>query len=129
MIKELTKKWMDRVKYDYETAEAMLASGRYIYAIFMCQQSIEKCLKAFITEQDIEILPIHNLRRLCEVANIINELNDDKLKRLDYLSQYYINARYKEDIEILSKRTTKVISENYLKFTRDFIEWIKIKLK
>lgn len=34
--------WLDIAKYDLETAEAMFDSGRYLYVVFMCQQSIEK---------------------------------------------------------------------------------------
>ena len=27
--------WLDAAKYDLETAEAMLVSGRYVYVVFM----------------------------------------------------------------------------------------------
>ena len=38
--------WTDLSDYDFDTAEAMLVSGRYLYVGFMCHQSIEKILKA-----------------------------------------------------------------------------------
>lgn len=96
--KEIYKKWFERVKYDIDTAEAMYSTGRYIYAIFMCQQSIEKSLKALLVFKGIEIIPVHNLRRLAEASGVINELDKSDLKKIDFLSQYYLNARYKEDI-------------------------------
>lgn len=34
--------WEDIAQYDLETAKAMLSSGRFLYVVFMCQQSIEK---------------------------------------------------------------------------------------
>lgn len=37
--------WEEIATYDLETAEAMLASGRYLYVVFMCQQAIEKLMK------------------------------------------------------------------------------------
>jgi hypothetical protein len=37
--------WEDIASYDLETAESMLKSGRYLYVVFMCQQSIEKLAK------------------------------------------------------------------------------------
>jgi len=42
------QKWLDRVAYDMDTAKAMLQTGRLVYAIFMCQQSLEKCFKALL---------------------------------------------------------------------------------
>src|SRR4030042_6418739 len=90
-------KWLDRVAFDLDTAKAMLQTGRLIYAIFMCQQSLEKCFKALLSYQGKEIIPIHNLRRLAELSVDIYELNPDALIKLDFLSSYYINARYKED--------------------------------
>jgi HEPN domain-containing protein len=37
--------WEDIAKYDLESAKAMYKSGRYLYVVFMCQQSIEKLIK------------------------------------------------------------------------------------
>ncbi|MEW6096726.1 MAG: HEPN domain-containing protein [bacterium] len=68
----------------------------------MCQQALEKSFKALITFKDMEILPIHNLRRLAEMSGLIDEINQADLRKIDFLSQYYLNARYKEDIEELS---------------------------
>ncbi len=64
---EIIQKWLDRVEYDMDTARAMLQTKRYIYVIFMCQQAVEKCLKAFLIHRGLEIVPVHNLRRLCEL--------------------------------------------------------------
>lgn len=33
------EQWLQRADYDVETAEAMYASARYIYVVFMCQQA------------------------------------------------------------------------------------------
>ncbi|MCP5102775.1 MAG: HEPN domain-containing protein, partial [bacterium] len=38
--------WVDNSNYDFKTAQAMQKSGRYVYTVFMCQQAIEKYLKA-----------------------------------------------------------------------------------
>jgi HEPN domain-containing protein len=73
---KIIQMWLDRVVYDMDTAKAMLQTERWIYSIFMCQQSLEKCLKALIAYQDKEIVPIHNLRRLAEIASIIHEFDE-----------------------------------------------------
>lgn len=129
MSNNKVNKWLERVDYDLKTAEAMLDTGRYIYAVFMCQQAIEKVLKAIMTKLGKEILPIHNLRRLAENAGLINELNEDQLVKLDFLSQYYINARYKEDIAELSRGITKEFSTDLIIFTKDTVKWVIQKMK
>jgi len=55
MILDKTKKWLERVDYDLQTAEAMMNTGRYIYAVFMCQQAVEKGMKAFINNTGNEV--------------------------------------------------------------------------
>ena len=42
------KSWVDASQYDLETARALLESRRYLYVLFMCQQSLEKLLKAHL---------------------------------------------------------------------------------
>ena len=129
MINDKTKKWLERVDYDLKTAESMLNTGRYIYAVFMCQQAIEKVMKAFINKLGKDILPIHNLRRLAESAGLINELNEEQLVKLDFLSQYYINARYKEDIEELSRGINNEFSTDIINFTKEVVKWVIQKMK
>jgi len=120
------KKWLER---DLQTADAMLNTARYIYAVFMCQQAIEKAMKAFIVNAGKEVLPIHNLRRLAENSGLISQLNEEQLIKLDFLSQYYINARYKEDIAELSRGITKEFAADIIIFTKELITWITRKIK
>ena len=127
--RKLFEKWLDRVAYDMDTAKAMVQTGRLIYAIFMCQQSLEKCLKALLAYQEREVIPIHNLRRLAELANVIEELDDAKLMRLDFLSNYYINARYKEDLQQLEKGISEAVAQDFIQFAAGLITWLCQKMK
>jgi len=126
---KISKMWLDRVIYDLDTAKAMLQTGRLIYAIFMCQQALEKCFKALLAHEDKEIVPIHNLRRLAEFASIIQEFDEPTLLKLDFLSSYYINARYKEDLQELSKGITDTVAQDFITFTEGIIEWLCQKMK
>jgi len=63
-----------------------------------------------------------------EETDVIGEIDAEDLKKLDFLSQYYLNARYKEDIEELSMQITADLSKEYLKFTREKIEWLCLKM-
>ena len=122
-------KWLDRVTYDLDTAKAMLQTGRLIYVLFMCQQSLERCFKALLSYQEKEIIPIHNLRRLAELSVGIHELNPDALIKLDFLSSYYINARYKEDPQQLSRGITETTAQDFIQFTEDLVKWLCQKMK
>ena len=124
MIFESVRKWLQRVDYDMETAEAMLQAGRYIYAVFMCQQAIEKCFKALIAYMGGDVLPIHNLRRLAEFAGVKDQIDKAQMMKLDFLSQYYITARYKEDIAELSRGITEEFSGNMIHFSKEMIRWL-----
>ena len=127
--RRLFEKWLDRVAYDMDTAKAMVQTGRLIYAVFMCQQSVEKCFKALLAYQEREIIPIHNLRRLAELANVIRELDDATLMKLDFLSNYYINARYKEDLQQLSKGISEAVAQDFIQFAEGLIIWLYQKMK
>jgi HEPN domain-containing protein len=49
-LEDKVKYWLELSDYDFETAEAMLSSGRYLYVGFMCHQTIEKILKAYFNK-------------------------------------------------------------------------------
>jgi HEPN domain-containing protein len=130
MTQEKTSKmWLDRVAYDIDTAKAMLQTGRLIYAIFMCQQSLEKCFKALLAYKEREIIPIHNLRRLAELAEVIHEMDEPTLEKLDFFSSYYINARYKEDLQQLSRGITESVARDFVQFSEGVIAWLCQKIK
>ena len=103
----------------------------YLYATtgFMCQQSLEKCFKALLAYKDKEIVPIHNLRRLAELTEVIHEMDEPKLVKLDFLSSYYINARYKEDLQQLSRGITESVAQDFVQFSEGVITWLCQKIK
>ncbi len=49
-MRQDTQNWIALSDYDLETARHMLATGRYLYVIFMCHLALEKMLKAHVTE-------------------------------------------------------------------------------
>jgi HEPN domain-containing protein len=70
--------WTDIADYDMETARAMLAAGRWLYAVFMCQQAMEKTFKAafLLLGQGKEPPRSHNLTSLLEQLGL-DTLPDD----------------------------------------------------
>jgi HEPN domain-containing protein len=121
--------WVERAQYDMETAKAMLECHRYLYVAYMCQQAIEKIIKAIIAQQGKENLPIHNLVRLSEIAQIRDELADDRLNFLAGLTPYHIEARYGDYKESLSEIINGDTAKELYNKTRVFFQWLYLKIK
>lgn len=121
--------WVDLSDYDYETAEAMLLSGRFLYVGFMCHQTIEKILKACFNSNSQESAPYtHSLSFLAKKTNVYNDFSDEFKDFLDVLGPLNIEARYQSHKEKLMKSLTKSKCEELLKNTKELQLWIKARL-
>ena len=107
----------------------MLDTGRYLYVAYMCQQTIEKILKALIAHQNKENYPIHNLNRLAEIAEIRNELTPEHFNFLAELTPYHIEARYGDYKESLSEIINQRKANQVYKKTREIFKWLYQKLE
>jgi HEPN domain-containing protein len=120
---ETEQGWVDQAGYDLDTARAMLASGRYLYVLFCCQQAVEKALKAVIVARTGALPPrVHNLVRLAEVANV--ESDRDRLRFLGELSAYYIQSRYPEEIRATGSAISQELAGEVMNNTEQTIQWI-----
>ena len=124
----LTKKWLERAQYDLVTAEAMLKARRYLYVAYMCQQSIEKILKAIIVESNGKSFPTHNLTRLAEEAKIYAEIGQKRQDFLADLTPFAIEARYGDYRKSLSEIIDRKKSLKYLAATKEVFKWLRKKL-
>ena len=95
----------------------------------MAQQAIEKAVKALIEAEGKTIPFEHNLRRLLNITGSIGDFPDDWWTKIDFLSQYYLNARYKEDIVKLQNKITSEVAKEFLDFAREVTEWCTLKTK
>ena len=100
---KIVEHWAERSLYDLDTAKIMLGTGRYLYVAYMCQQTIEKILKALIAQLGKENFPIHNLNSLAEIADINNELTTEQFNFIAELTPYHIEARYGDYKDSLSE--------------------------
>jgi len=121
------KSWVDASRYDLETARALLASRRYLYVLFMCQQSLEKLLKAHVMARTVEFPPrIHSLVRLAELAALSLEAREREL--LERLSLYYIQSRYPPDIYSLTKKVSRSMALEHLAQTESLWKQLRRQL-
>lgn len=122
--------WLDLAIYDLDTANAMLKSKRYLYVGFMCNQVIEKTLKAYYVKIKSKQPPYtHKLIKLAEETNLYKEMTEEQKDFLDLISPLNIEARYptqkKEIIEVLTQSKCKEIIDK----TEEMMLWIKNKLE
>ena len=121
--------WIEMSDYDLETAEAMLATKRFLYVGFMCHQTIEKILKAYwsgcLTEPPLKI---HSLSRLAEKTGLDKEFSETQLDFIDRLEPLNIEACYPSYKERLMKSLTADYCAQLLKQTKELQQWIKSKL-
>jgi len=128
-LEDRVKYWIELSDYDLETAKAMLVSGRLLYVGYMCHQTIEKILKAYISNSSAVPPPhSHNLTLLAEKCSFFNDLAEDHLDLINILEPLNIEARYPTQKEILLKSLTKVKCNEIIKRSLNFQKWVKERL-
>lgn len=128
-MEDITKKWVERAKYDLDTAKAMFDAHRYLYVAFMCQQAIEKILKAIIIDKGKEVLRTHNLVRLAEIAEVYNLMGDETKNLFMDLTPFAIEARYGDYRDRLSEIIDRRASLDYLEKTEKIFKCLRKKIK
>jgi len=119
--------WLDSAEYDLATAEAMQNAKRWVYVVFMCQQSIEKLLKGlYVLYIDDDVPRIHSLSSIYrKLADKLPETADETLLDLfDSLSAFYLSGRYTEYKERISKSVNSTDANDLLARTREAFKWL-----
>ena len=121
--------WIELAFYDLDTAKAMLTTERYLYVGFMCNQTMEKMLKAYYVFNNKKTPPYtHNMRRLATEANLYKELSEKQKDFIDDIIPFNIEGRYPEYKQMLYDTLKRTECENLIKGTEEFVKWIKSKL-
>jgi len=95
---EEVREWLRQSEYDLDTAQAMLDSRRYIYAVFMCHLAVEKALKAIVLKRTGKHPPrTHNLVYLLELAG--TSLNNEQVDFVGQLGAAGVATRLSGGIE------------------------------
>jgi len=100
---EILQQWLDKVKDDLRSAEYLSTMHHPTpdeIICFLCQQSAEKYLKAFIFINDIEPDKTHDLRELLRTCEEYNTSFSSLLSKLRVLTRYGVMPRYPNDLAI-----------------------------
>ena len=128
-MKNLSAEWVKVAEDDIDTALFCYEGKRYLWALFMCQQALEKIIKALYIEINDKIPPKkHDLIELAGHINIFEECSEETKDLFRRLTRYYIKTRYPENLLELKQKTGKETTFLLLNKTQEVFKWIKEKL-
>ena len=126
--KEQIEYWLELAAYDFGTAKAMQRACKYLYVGFMCQQVIEKALKAVIAKTGAVPPKTHDLQKLAELTDLAKYMNEKQEDLLKELSPLNTETRYRSYKELVARGLNKHICREYIIQTEEMLKWIKEKL-
>ncbi len=128
-MKQPVLKWLNVAEENLDTAQFCFDGKRYLWALFMCQQAVEKIIKALYININDKIPPKkHDLIELAGDVGIFQECSEETKDLFRRLSRYYIKARYPDNIDELKLKTNKDTTLLILNNTREVFKWIEEKL-
>jgi len=119
--------WLDAAEYDMGTAEAMYASGRWFYVVFMCQQAIEKLIKGLYNYYIDDNVPrVHNIQEICDKVSgkLPHKISEKNYTLCKKLTSYYIANRYPDFISKVGANVDKSTANDILLESKEFFVWL-----
>ena len=117
-MREETKNWINKGKDDLRKAKDNFKMGNYDLVSFLCQQCVEKILKAMLIEKTKTFPKIHDLVRLGRMVN----LEDKMINKFKELTLAYAYTRYPdlpEESDLMNKST------GFLKIAEEVLQWVE----
>jgi HEPN domain-containing protein len=107
----------------------MLQTEHYLYVAFMCQQAIEKILKAcYVRRLASTPLYTHNLLRLIKELTFKGKMGDEMMGAVEELNSYYYRVSVHRGYRRVDKATHRGKSDKYIGINRGNFQWIKARL-
>ncbi|NIR47010.1 HEPN domain-containing protein [candidate division KSB1 bacterium] len=126
-MREETKNWWAQAQKDLESARKSLNADLYYVSAFLCQQAVEKGLKALYIQQKKQMPDkTHNLLRLAESVGFPK----NKLGLLRSLNPDFVTTRYPDAANgIPAEIFDKDIAQDHLEKAEEVMNWIRKTLK
>ncbi len=123
-MKPDTRNWLDMSEYDVETARHMLATGRYLYVVFMCHLALEKMLKAHVTAVTQSIPPkTHDLIYLVKQSGLA--MPQPYLDFIGKINNASVPTRYPDDLPKMIAQYPESVVRDYLERTEEVLQWLR----
>lgn len=126
--KEKVKYWLDSAEDDWKVAKHLFEKGDYSYSLFFGHLTIEKSLKAVYVERLTNNPPFtHRLVYLAEKASL--ELSEEKLRLLETVTDFNMEARYPDEKFSFKRKCTKKFTRKYLTEIEVMRKWLVKQIK
>jgi HEPN domain-containing protein len=124
-MKRETEEWIKIAEEDFQSAEYLFERSLFRMVCYHAQQTVEKILKAILTEHEIEFSRTHNiidLRNTTKEIGYVVPLTDEEAI---FLNSIY-RARYPADLGLLpTGESTKEDADFALNIARKMRDWFK----
>jgi len=119
--------WWEQAKRDLVSAENSMNCGDFYLCAFMCQQAVEKGLKAFsMIKTKVRVFSTHSLVELGRKVGV----SEDLLKDLRKLSPEYTISRYPDLTESLPYENYDIeIAKEQLERAGRVFKWLSTQMK
>jgi HEPN domain-containing protein len=126
-MREEVRIWWMQAEDDFDSAEKNLGIKKYHLAVFLCQQAVEKGLKAaYIKLKNASSGTTHSLVFLASEI----KLPQKYFKFLRELTPQFVNTRYPDAAYGLpSSMYDREIAEECIKNTKGVLGWLKSQIK
>lgn len=121
--------WSDLSDYDFDTADAMWRTGRWLYVGYMCHQTLEKIFKAYWCSKKEEPAPYtHNLINLAQSCGLGQLLSEEQKLFVSEMMPLNIEARYPSYKRSMEEALSAERCKEILEKTKELQQWVKTKL-
>jgi HEPN domain-containing protein len=125
-------RWIQQAEYDLDSAKKNFSLGIYAYVCFMCEQSVQKSLKAYLYFRGERFVWEHSIQKLVEKAGRFDPGFARFREAGAILDKYYLTTRYPDALappslpfESFTEREAQVsieIAEEVLMFVKGAIK-------
>jgi len=120
---EAIERWKISGEKNLEIARDMMRLKHFDWALFMGQLALEKFLKGLVIKNSAEVPPpIHDLFKLAKLAQL--SINEAKVKNLNQITRFHIQARYDDIKYELYKQATPTFTKTYMKIIEEYSLWL-----
>ena len=126
--KEEVKYWLESAQDDWKVAKHLFQRSDYSYSLFFGHLTVEKILKAIYVNRLNDNPPFtHRLVFLAEKASL--EMPEEKLRLLETVTDFNLEARYPDEKFSFKKKCTKKFTNKYLKQIGVLKKWLEKRVE
>lgn len=129
--KEDAKRWLEQAEYDFKVANNNFNSKFYSYVCFMCEQTAQKALKAFLIYKGERYVWEHSIQELARKASKYESKFGKLIDTGMILDKFYIPTRYPDALAppaVPYKSYRKEDALEAIKLTEKIIRAVKKEL-